>query len=163
MNSSLYPSAQIDLSNNWPKTEIAYPFLKNMSDAFCSLVNSGRWGELKRRAFLTLKYHNPENLVFQHLPVKKIKNTYKNHRLDEINRMRNGIIVDNLTSVDIVEKVKCGSDFLEVFEGFFCHNLVYSLFTEFVTNKFDKRDLFKSKGKVLLQNLPNNLDCQSRW
>ena len=37
--------------------------------------------------------------------------------------MRNGIIIDILTSVDNVEIVKCGGVILEVFEGVLCHNL----------------------------------------
>ena len=44
--------------------------------------------------------------------------THKNNRLEESNRMRNGIILDTLTSADIVEIVKCGGFMLEVFEGF---------------------------------------------
>ena len=99
-----------------------------MSDAFCSLLISGLWNELKRCAFLTVKYHNPENLVFLHLLVKgKITNPFKNERLHEIVRLRNGIIIDTLTSIDIIEIVKCGGVFLDVFEGFFCHNLEYNL------------------------------------
>ena len=125
-----------------------------MSDAVCSLFNSGKWNEMKRCAFLTVKYHNPENLVFQHLPVEeKVENPYKNNRLGEINRMRNGIIKDTLKSVDIVEIVKSGVVILEVYEGFFCHNLDYNPDTEFVTDIFDRRDLFESKRKNLLQNL----------
>ena len=74
-----------------------------MNDAICYLFNSGKWNKLNRSAFLTIKYHNPENLIFQHLPIKeKINNPYKNNRLEEINKMRNGIIIDTLTSVDIV-------------------------------------------------------------
>ena len=53
--------------------------------------------------------------------------------------MRNGITTDTLTSVDIVEKVGCGGIILEVFEGFFCHNLEYNLYTEFVTVMFEKK------------------------
>ena len=95
-----------------------------MSDAVCSLFNVRRRNELTRSVFLTVKNHNSENLVFQHLPVnEKIKNPYKNNRLEEGNRFRNSIVVDTLTSVDIVEIVKCGGNILEVFEGFFCHNL----------------------------------------
>ena len=107
--SSLYPSAQIDLNCIWPKIESAYPFKNYMSDAVCSMFNSGRWNELNRSAFLTVKYHNRENLVSHYLPVKeKIKNPYKNNRLEEIIRMRNAIILDTLKSVDFVEIVKCG-------------------------------------------------------
>ena len=155
---SLYPSAQIDKNSTWLKIETAYPFKKYMNNAICTLFNSGRWNELNRSAFLTIKYHNPENLIFQHLPLKeKIKNPYKNNRLEEINRMRNGIIIDTLTSVDIGEIVKCGGVILEVFEGFFCHNLNYNPYTEFVTDMFEKRDLFKSQGKDLLQNLAKKI------
>ena len=155
---SLYPSAQIDKDSNWPKIETAYPFKKFMNDAICTLFNSGRWNELNRSAFLTIKYHNPENLIFQHLPVKeKINNPYKNNRLEEINRMRNGIIIDTLTSVDIVEIVKYGGEILEVYEGFFCYNLEFNPYTEFVTDMFQKRDLFKSQGKDLLQNLAKKI------
>ena len=125
-----------------------------MSDAVCSLFNSGRRNELKRSAFLTVKYHNPENLIFQHLSVKeKIENPYENNRLEEINRMRSGIIIDTLTRVDIVEIVKCGGVIMEAYDGFFCHNIEYNPYTEFVTDMFEKRDLFKSQGKDLLQNL----------
>ena len=73
---SFYPSAQIDINNSRPKLETAYPFIKYMSDAVCSLFNSGKWHELRRSAFLTVKYHNTENLIFQHLPVKKRLRTH---------------------------------------------------------------------------------------
>ena len=151
---SLYPSAHIDKNSTWPKIETGYPFKKHMNDSICTLFNSGRWNELNRSAFLTVKYHNPPNLIFQHLPIKeRNENPYKNNRLEEINRMRNGIIIDTLTSIDIVEIVKYGVIILEVYEGFFCHNLEFNPHTEFVTDMFEKRDLFKSQGKDLLQNL----------
>ena len=155
---SLYPSAQIDKNSTWPKKETAYPFKKYMNESICTLFNSGKWNELNRSAFLTIKYHNPENLIFQHLPIKeKINNPYKNKRLEEINRMRNGIIIDTLTSVDIVEIVKYGGEVLEVYEGFFCYNLEYNPYTEIVTDMFQKRDMFKSQGKDLLQNLAKKI------
>ena len=155
---SFYPSAQIDKNSTWPKIETSYPFKKHMNESICTLFNSGRWNELNRSAFLTVKYHNPENLIFQHLPIKeKIEKPYKNNRLEEINRMRNGIILDTLLSVDIVEIVKYGFVILEVFEGFFCHNLEYNPYTEFVTDMFEKRDMFKSQRKGLLQNLAKKI------
>ena len=88
---------------------------------------------------------------------EKTTNPYKNNRLEENNRMRNGIIIDTLTSVDIVEIVKCGGVILEIYEGFFCQNLEFNLYTEFVTDTFKKRDLFKSQGKDLLQNLAKKI------
>ena len=155
---SLYPSAQIDKNSNWPKIETSYPFKKYMNDAVCSLFNSGRWNELNRSAFLTVNYHNNENMIFQHLAVKeKVENPYKNNRLEEINRMRNGIIIDTLTSVDIVEIVKYDGVILDIYEGFFSHNLEFNPYTEFVTDMFQKRDMFKSQGKDLLQNLAKKI------
>ena len=155
---SLYPSAQIDKNSTWPKIETAYPFKKYMNESICTLFNSGKWNELNRSAFLTVKHHNPEDWIFQHLSIKeKIENPYKNNRLEEINRMRNGIIIDTLTNVDIVEIVKYGGVILEVYEGFFCHNLEYNPYTEFVTDMFQKRDMFKSQGKDLLQNLAKKI------
>ena len=67
--------------------------------------------------------------------------------------MRHGLIKDTLTSFDIVEIVKCGGIILEVFEGFFCHDLDYNPYTELVIDMFEERNLFKTQGKDLLQNL----------
>ena len=50
--------------------------------------------------------------------------------------------------------------FSEVFGGFFCHNLEYkeyNPYTDFVTKMFEKRDLFKSQGKYLLQKLAKRI------
>ena len=119
-----------------------------MNESICSLFNSGRWNELNRSTFLTVKYHNPETSVCQHLPIKeKIKNPNKNNRFEENKTMRNGIIKDTLTSVHTVEIVNYGHNILEKFGVIFCHNLEYNPYTEFVTDMFEKRDLFKSQGK----------------
>ena len=142
---SLYRSAQIDIKCTWPKIEIAYPLKNLMSDAFNGLFNSRRWKDSNGYAFLSVKYHNPDKLGFQHLPVKeKINNPYRNIRLEEIIKMRNGITIDTLTSIDIVEIVKCGGIILEVFDGFFCQNLDFNPYTAFATVMFEKRDLFKA-------------------
>ena len=66
-------------------------------------------------------------------------------------------MIDTLTSVDIAEIVKCGAIFSEVFEGFFCLNLEYNLYTEF-TDTFENWDLFKSQWKDLLQNLAKKIE-----
>ena len=77
--------------------------------------------------------------------------------MEEINGMRNGIIKDTLSSLDIVETVKCGGIILEVSEGFFCHKLKFNPYAEFVTNMFEKRDIFEPQGKNLLQNLAKKI------
>ena len=143
---SFYPSAQIDINSTWPRIATNYPIEKYVSDAVCTMFTSCRLNELNRSAFFTVKYHNPENLVFQHHPVKeKIKHTYENHRLEEVNRMKNEVVTDTLTSVDIVEKVKCGGVVLEIYGGFICYNLEDNPYTEFVSDMFEKTDLFKSQ------------------
>ena len=71
--------------------------------------------------------------------------------------MIEGIIIDTLTTIDIVEIVKCGGNFLELYEAFLNHNLGYNPYTEFVTDIFEKIDLIKSQGKELLQNLADSI------
>ena len=44
---------------------------------------------------------------------------------------------------------------------FFCCNLEYKPYTEFVTEKFEKRDLIKSQGRDLFQILAKKSDYQS--
>ena len=46
---------------------------------------------------------------------------------------------------------------MEVFEGLFCHDLKYNTYPEVVTDMFEKRDLFKSQRKDLLQNLAEKI------
>ena len=88
---------------------------------------------------------------------EKIKNPYKNNRLEQINRMRIGIIIDTLTSVDIVEIGKNGGIILEVLQGFSSHHLEKNPYTVFVTDMFEVIELFKSQGKMLLQNLAKKI------
>ena len=52
--------------------------------------------------------------------------------------MRNCIIIDTFTSVDIVEIVRCGSIVLEVSERFFCQNSENNPHTDFVNEMFQK-------------------------
>ena len=70
---SLYPSDQMNLNSTCPKTDTADPFKKYMKESVLSSLKIGRWNELNRCAFLTVKYNKPENLVFQHLLVR-VKN-----------------------------------------------------------------------------------------
>ena len=54
---------------------------------------------------------NPKNLIDQHPPVKE------RGKKIEINRMRNGYILQTLTSVDIQEIVKFGGKVIQICEG----------------------------------------------
>ena len=62
-----------------------------------------------------------------------------------------------MTSVDIVEIVKCGGFLLEVSENFFCHTLENNTYTEIIPDMFVKRALFESQGKDILQKLATKI------
>ena len=104
-------------------------------------------------------------LIFQHLPVKeKINNSNKNNRMEEMKRMRKSVILDTLTSVGIVEIVKCGGFILEICEGFFCHNSEMKTYTKFVSDLVEKRHSYYSQGWNLVQNIAKKrLGYQSTW
>ena len=59
-------------------------------------------------AILKIKYYNPKDLIFQHLPV------IEREKKIEFNRGRNGYINDTLTSVDIQVNVKIGGKVVEI-------------------------------------------------
>ena len=109
---SLYPSAMWDENSVYPKIETGFAFKPHMHKTYVEAFNNQTFNEDgDESAILAIKYYNPPNLVFQHLPVKeKVKKI-------EVNRMRNGYISDALTSVDICEIVKIGGKVIEVYEG----------------------------------------------
>ena len=150
----LYPMAQADRDTRWPAIDTSYPLTRSMSEAACELFNSGRWVELKRSAFLTVNYHNLGSITFQLIPMKeKINNPFKNIRLEEVTRCRNGIIINILKSVDIIDIVKCRGVDLEEYDGFFCYNMHFNPYVDFFKKMVAKRNLFKKLGKQLFQTL----------
>ena len=83
-----------------------------MTDVYVEACNNQTYNEDgDESAILTIKYHNPPNLIFQHLPIKE------KFKKIEVNRMRNGYIIDTLTSVDIQEIVKIGGKVIDIYEG----------------------------------------------
>ena len=81
-----------------------------------------------------MRYYNPKKIIFQHLSVKeKILNDRKKN--EEINRFRNGDIVQHLTSVDIQEVVRFGGCIVKKLEGIY------------------RRNKFKEENKTLLQTI----------
>ena len=93
---SLYPSAMWVEKSVYPKIETGFAFKPHMNKTYVDAFNNQTFNQDgDESAILRIKYYNPPNLIFQHLPVKeKVKNI-------EVNRMRNGYIIDVLTSVDI--------------------------------------------------------------
>ena len=106
---SLYPSAMWDEKSIYPRTETGYAFTRDMNDELLEKFNNQTFTQ--GSAVLKIKYHNPKNLVVQHLPTKE------REKKIEINRTRNGYKIDYLTSADIQEIFKTGGKVIEVYEG----------------------------------------------
>ena len=97
---------------------------------------------------LTIKYYNPPDLVLQQLPVKE------NAKKIEVNRMRNGYIIDTLTSVDIHEILKIGGQVIEVYEGVaYRENFKVSPFREVMEKLVALRQKYKDEKNDLMQGL----------
>ena len=96
-------------------------------------------------AILKTKYYNPRDLIFQHLPVtEKVKNI-------EVKRMRNGYIIDTLTSVDIQESVKIGGKVIEIYEGvIYRENFKISPFRKVIEKLIALRQKYKDEHNDLM-------------
>ena len=82
----------------YPRFETGYAFTEGMKDELVEKFNTQTFNE--GSAILKIKYYNLKNLIVQHLPVKE------REKKIEMSRMRNGYIIDTLTSVDIQEMLK---------------------------------------------------------
>ena len=146
---SLYPSAMWDENSVYPKIETGFAFKPHMNDVYVEAFNNQSFNEDgDESAILKSKYHNPPDLIFQHLPVKeKVKKI-------EVNRMRKGYIVDTLTSVDIQEIVKIGGKVVEIYEGVvYRENFKVSPFRKVLEELFALRQKYKDKKNDLMQKL----------
>ena len=86
--SSLYPSAMWDENSVYPKIETGFPFKPHMNDVYVEAFNNQSFNQDDDESgIITIKYYNPSNLAFQHLPVKE------KFKKIEVNRMRNGYII----------------------------------------------------------------------
>ena len=97
---------------------------------------------------LKIKYYIPPNLIFQHLPVRE--------KVDEIevNRKRNGYIIDTLRSVDISEILKKGEKVVCNYENvFYQENFKLSPFRKIIEKLFIVRQENKDKKNYLMQGL----------
>ena len=146
---SLYPSAMWDENSVYPKRETGFAFKPHMNKTYVNAFNNQTFNEDgDESAILRIKYYNPRDLIFQHLPVKeKLKNI-------EVNRMRNGYIIDVLTSVDIWEIVKIGGNIIEIYEGvIYRENFKISPFRKVIEKLFALRQKYKDEHNDLMQKL----------
>ena len=69
---SLYPSAMWDEISVYPKIETGFAFKPHMNDVYVEAFNNQSFNEDgDESAILTIKYYNPPDLIFQHLPIKE--------------------------------------------------------------------------------------------
>ena len=146
---SLYPSAMWDKSSVYPKIQNGFAFKPHMNKIYVEAFNNETFNQDgDETAILTIKYYNPPNRIYQHLPVKeKVKNV-------EVNRMRNGYIIDTLTSIDIQEIVKIGGKVIEIYEGvIYRENFKISPFRKVIEQLFSLRQKYEDEHNDLMQRL----------
>ena len=146
---SLYNSALWNESSEYPKLETGFAFKLHMNKTFVDALNNQIFNEDgDESAILRIKYYNPPDLIFQHLPNKEKVNNI------EANRMRNGYIIDTLTSVDIQEIVKSGGKVIEIYEGvIYRENFKKFPFRKVIGKLFAFRQKYKDEHNDLLQGL----------
>ena len=141
---SLYPSPMWDENSVYPKIETGYAFKPHMNKTYVEAFNNKTFNEGgDESAILTIKYYNPLDLIFQHLPIKeKVKKL-------EVNKMGNGYITDTLTSVDIQEIVKIGGKVVEIYEGvIYRQSFKVSPFRKVIEKLFALRQKIKTKKMI---------------
>ena len=146
---SLYPSAMWDENSVYPKIETGFVFKPHMNNVYVEAFNNQTFNQDgDESAILRIKYYNPRDLIFQHVPVKeKVKNI-------EVNRMRNGYIINTLTSVDIQENGKIGGRVVEIYEGvIYRENFKISPFRKVIEKLFALRQKYKDEHNDSMQGL----------
>ena len=141
---SLYPSAMWDVKSIYPRIETGYAYTLDMNNELVEKFNNQTF--YQGSAILKIKYYNPKNLIVQHIPIKE-----KEKKI-EINRMRNGYIIDILTSVDIQEIVKIGGKVIKIYEGvIYRENFKVSPFRKVIDILFTLRQKYKDEGNDVMQ------------
>ena len=146
---SLNPSAMWDENSVYPKIETGFAFNPHMNTTFVDAFNNQAFNDdVDESAISTIKYYNPPDLIFQNLPVKeKVKKI-------EDNRMRNGYIIDTLTSVDNQDIVKICGKRAEIYEGdVYRKNFKVNPFRKVIEKIFALRQKHEDEKNDLLQGL----------
>ena len=133
-----------DEKSIYPRIETGYVFTEDMKNGLVEKFNTQTFN--KGSAILKIKYRNPKNLIVQHLPVKERVKKF------EVNRMRNGYIIDTLTSVDIQEIDKIGGKVIEIDEGVVHReNFKVSPFRKVIDKLFAFRQKYKDENNDVMQ------------
>ena len=133
-----------DPESIYPRIETGYAFTKDMNDELVNKFNTQSFTQ--GSAVLKIEYYNPKNLIVQHLPIKE------RQKKIEIIRMRNGYIIDTLTSVDIREIVKIDGRGFEIYEAVvYLEYFKVSPFKKVIDKIFELRQKFKDEKNDVLQ------------
>ena len=146
---SFYPSAIWDENAVYPKIETGFAFEPHMNETYVEAFSNETCNqEGDESAILTIKYYNPPDLVFQHLPVdEKVKKI-------EVNRMRKGYIIDTLLSLDFQEINKIGGKVIEIYEGYiYRENFKVSAFKKVIEKLFALGQIFRDEKNDLMEGL----------
>ena len=146
-----------DKNSAYPKKETGFAFKRHVNVVYVKSLNDQILNQdSDEYAILKIKFYNPPDLIFQHLPVEdNVKNI-------EVNRMRNGFITDTLTSVGIQEIVKIVGKVIEIYEGVFCReNSKVSPFRKGMRKlfflpqkyKYERNDLRQSFVELIMKSL----------
>ena len=144
---SLYPSAMWHEKYVYTKVEPGFAFKPHMNNVHVEAFNDQTFDQDgNESAILKIKYYNPPDLMFQHLPIKE---TIKNI---ELRRLRNGYITDTLTPVDIQERVTIGRKVFGAYEGvIYRENFTISSFRTNMEKLFAFRQKLKEEHYGLMQ------------
>ena len=141
---SVYPSAMWDEKSIYLRIETGYAFTRDMNNELVEKFSTGNFTQ--GSAILKIKYYNPKNLIVQHITIKE-----KEKKI-EFNRLRNGYLIDTLTSVDIQEIVKIGGKVVEIYEGvIYRENFKVSPFRKVIDKLFALRQKYKDEGNEVMQ------------
>ena len=133
-----------DEKSIYPRIETGYAYTRDMNDELVEKFNNQSF--TKGSAILKIKYYNPRDLIVQHLPIEEKVNKI------EINRMRNGYVIDTLTSVDIQGIVKIGGRVVEIYEGvIYRENFKVSPFRKVIDNLFALGQKYKDENNDVMQ------------
>ena len=133
-----------DEKSIYPRIETGYAFTRDMNNELVEKFRNQTFTQ--GSVILKIKNYNPKNLIVQHLPIKEKVNKI------EINRMRNGYIIDTLTSVDIQEIVKIGGKVIEIYESvFYRENFKVSPFRKVIDKLFALRQKYKDEENDVMQ------------
>ena len=147
--SSLCPSAMWVENSVYPTIESGFVFKPHLNDVYVEAFKNQTFNQDGDEiAILTINYYKPPDLIFQHLPVKeKVKKV-------EVNRMRNGYIVDTLTSLDNFEIVNIGGKVIQIYEGVvYRESSKISPFTKVIEKLFALRKKYEDEENDLMQGL----------